>query len=92
MNQIRIETNRPTNPLELGGLANQIVNRQLEIIAQQAIQTTRPDRYAKHIFDGDDTARGCGICGRRADDLEIHDERHATDIVTQESNIDSAGK
>lgn len=79
---IQFKSNRPTNPIELGGLCTQIATQQFNVIAQQAINVSRPDRYAKHAFDGDNPARGCGICGRRADDIEIHDEPHATDTVS----------
>ena len=73
--QIRIETDRQTNALELAMLANHIVSKQIEIIIQQSTETLRPDRYAKHAFDGDPaTERGCGICGRKWDDDLIHDQ------------------
>lgn len=81
--QIRIQTDREVNPLELGSLCTQIATKQFEIMTQQAMKMmVRPNRYAIHQFDGDDLKRGCGICGRKVDDLEIHDAQHASDLIS----------
>lgn len=80
---IRVETDRMTNPLELGSLCSNIVTQQFNAINEQAMKANmRPDRYAIHVFDGDDTSKGCGICGRHADDADIHAQNHSTDIVS----------
>jgi hypothetical protein len=72
--KIVIGANRASSHLELAQIGVHLAQHNLAEIAKATLQVaSRPDRYAQHRFDGDNPDRGCGICGRRWDDVEIHD-------------------
>lgn len=93
---MQFKTDRPTNAIELGGIALTLLHAQFQMLSAAIVQNPVVDRNAPHEYDQNEdsekSVRGlaCGKCGQPADALiHLGTENDNPDL---ENNPGSDGK